>query len=251
MTLTTFQDSPTSAQQEVAPEANESMMDYPNQKSPNQIKRELAKATPKFDVKRMFDLAMCLVLLPFIIPIAGIVGLLILFDSPGPIFFRQKRIGYKGQAFTIYKFRTMYHKFDDSKHREYMKQYISGQAATQADGSFKPPIENQITKTGRFLRKTSLDELPQLINVLKGDMSIVGPRPHVEWEVQEYEAWHRLRLAVKPGITGLAQVNGRSSITFDLLIKYDIDYVRNQSMALDFQIMIQTVLAVLKRNGAG
>jgi lipopolysaccharide/colanic/teichoic acid biosynthesis glycosyltransferase len=101
------------------------------------------------------------------------------------------------------------------------------------------------------LRATSLDELPQIINVLRGEMSIVGPRPNVEWEVQAYEAWHRKRLAVKPGITGLAQVSGRSAISFDQLVRYDIEYVNKQSLMLDIQIMVQTVTEVLKRSGAG
>lgn len=206
--------------------------------------------TASLMAKRTLDVLICLILIPVLVPVILAIGLAILLDSPGPILFKQKRIGQNGESFTIYKFRTMYHKFDDSKHREYMKQYIGGEAKQEGD-SFKPPIENQITSVGAILRSTSLDELPQLINVVCNEMSIVGPRPNVEWEVQEYEAWHRRRLAVKPGITGWAQVNGRSSISFDELVKYDIEYVNNQSLTLDIKIMVQTVTAVLKRSGAG
>ena len=206
--------------------------------------------TTSLTAKRILDILICLVLIPVLVPVIAAIALAILLDSSGPFLFKQKRIGQHGRPFTIYKFRTMYHKFDDRHHREYMKQYIGGQAE-QAGDSFKPPIENQITRVGNILRRTSLDELPQLINVFRGEMSIVGPRPNVEWEVQEYEAWHRKRLIAKPGITGLAQVSGRSAITFDELVKYDIEYVENQSLALDIKIMIQTVTEVLKRNGAG
>ena len=182
-----------------------------------------------------------------------IIGFFILLDSRGPVLFKQTRIGKDGRPFKIYKFRTMYHKFDDSSHRAFMKQYINyikGQVGQEKE-SFKPPIEKQITKVGRILRKTSLDELPQLFNVLRDEMSLVGPRPNVEWEVREYEPWHRERLHVKPGITGLAQVNGRSAIYFDKLVKHDIEYVRQQSVMLDVKIIVQTVTTVVKKQGAG
>lgn len=201
-------------------------------------------------VKRSFDLLLCFVLVPILTPLMIIIGLIILLDSRGPALFKQKRIGKDGQPFTIYKFRTMYYKFDDSSHRVFMKQYVNGQAG-QKNGSFKPPLEKQVTKVGRVLRKTSLDELPQLFNVLRGEMSIVGPRPNVEWEVQEYEPWHRERLWVKPGITGLAQINGRSAISFDTLARYDVEYVRNRSIRLDIEIIMQTVMTIIKKNGAG
>lgn len=201
--------------------------------------------------KRTLDIILCIAILPFILPVLGVVSFFILLDSRGPVLFRQKRIGKDGKAFTIYKFRTMFHKFDDRKHRAFMKQYIVGKVGQQGNGSFKPPIEQQITRIGRILRKTSLDELPQIINVLRGEMSLVGPRPNVEWEVQEYDGWHRERLKVKPGITGLAQVRGRSAIAFDELVKYDIEYVRNQSLMLDIKILIQTVTTVFEGSGAG
>jgi lipopolysaccharide/colanic/teichoic acid biosynthesis glycosyltransferase len=215
-----------------------------------QMQSTMKTAKPSPVGKRILDVVVCLALLPVLVPVIAMVSLAIMLDSPGPMLFKQKRIGKDGKPFTIYKFRTMYHKFDDSAHREYMKKYIGG-GVKQSNGSFKPPIENQITRIGRILRATSLDELPQIINVLRGEMSIVGPRPNVEWEVQAYEAWHRKRLAVKPGITGLAQVSGRSAISFDQLVRYDIEYVNKQSLMLDIQIMVQTVTEVLKRSGAG
>ncbi len=199
--------------------------------------------------KQVLDIVICLAIIPVLVPVILGIVIAILLDSRGPVLFKQKRIGKDGKPFTIYKFRTMFHKFDDRHHREFMKQYIGGKT-DQGNGSFKPPIEQQITRVGHVLRGASLDEMPQLLNVLRGEMSIVGPRPNVEWEVHTYEAWHRVRLQVKPGITGLAQVNGRSSIPFDELVRYDIEYVRNQSITLDVKIMIQTVTTVLKRSGA-
>lgn len=222
-----------------------------NRSKADQIKLSMKPTSLPFSIsKRLFDLSICLVLIPFVVPLIVVVGLIILLDSGDPVLFKQKRIGQGGIPFTIYKFRTMFHKFDDSEHREFMKQYIGGDTR-QANGSFKPPIEKQITRIGRILRNTSLDELPQLLNVLRGEMSIVGPRPNVEWEVQAYEAWHHQRLEVRPGITGLAQINGRSSILFDELVRYDIEYVQNQSLRNDIKIIVQTVVAVLKRSGAG
>lgn len=200
--------------------------------------------------KRAFDLLIALLMLPILVPVFVTIGILIVLDSPGPVFFRQTRVGKDGREFQIYKFRTMVHKFDDSAHREYMKQFIQGGAEASENGDFKPPITKQITRVGAFLRKTSLDELPQMINIVQGNMSLVGPRPNVVWEVEEYDPWHTERLEVKPGITGLAQVHGRSSISFDEIVSYDVEYVRNQSLWLDFKIIIGTFLAVMKREGA-
>ena len=201
--------------------------------------------------KRFFDILLCLLLIPVLIPIMGLISIFILTNSPGPVLFKQRRIGKDGQPFTIFKFRTLYHQADSTRHQEFMRQYIVGKALKHGNGSYKPPIERQITSVGRLLRKTSLDELPQIINVLRGEMSLVGPRPNVEWEVQEYQNWHRERLSVKPGITGLAQVKGRSSISFDELVTFDIEYVQNQSIGLDFKIMFLTLLIVFKGRGAG
>ncbi len=205
--------------------------------------------------KRLMDVVLILVLIPFAIPLLAIAAIAIKLSSPGPVLFKQTRIGKGGQLFEIYKLRTMRHNVDKSEHRRFMEEYIRGQAFRNGkDGEqlvYKPSIENQITKVGHILRKTSIDELPQIFNIWRGEMSFVGPRPNVLWEVEAYSDWHKERLEVKPGITGLAQVKGRSGISFDQLVKYDLEYVRNQSVALDLKIFWWTIAVVLNGNGAG
>jgi lipopolysaccharide/colanic/teichoic acid biosynthesis glycosyltransferase len=226
--------------------------------------------------KRVMDVALCLLALPVALPLMAICALAIRIDSPGPIFFIQERIGRGGRRFRMHKFRTMQHNLDDSLNRAFMKAFVNGQiggdGAGGKDGSFhclsaktsvnpllgnngngriyKPIQDSQITRVGRILRKASLDELPQILNVLKGDMSLVGPRPNVPCEVDEYRSWHHERLEVLPGITGLAQVRGRSGISFDRIVKYDIEYVEKQSPALDLKILWWTLVAVLLGTGA-
>lgn len=206
---------------------------------------ELAKAT--------LDVALCIALLPFAVPIMTLVVLAICLESRGSPIFVQERIGLRGRRFRMYKFRTMKHDYDDSDDRQFMKAYIRGDISSSPGESgplvFKPNHEACITKVGRFLRRTSLDELPQIFNVLKREMSLVGPRPHVAWEVEEYRRWHRGRLDVLPGITGLAQVQGRSGITFDQMVRLDLEYVRECGVKLDLRILWRTLLAV--RNGQG
>ncbi len=204
-------------------------------------------------VKRTFDVTVCLLAAPILLPVGLLIALAIKLDSPGPVFFIQDRIGKGGRIFKIIKFRTMYHNIDDSEHRIFMKEYVRGNLSANPAGKkvFKPLKENQVTRVGRILRKTSLDELPQLINVLKGEMSLVGPRPNVPWEVEAYLGWHTERLEVLPGITGLAQVKGRSGISFDQIVKYDIEYIRNQSLLLDLKILWWTFASVLAGKGAG
>lgn len=200
--------------------------------------------------KRLIDITICLMALPVVLPIALLIALLIKLDTPGPIFFTQIRVGRKGRTFTIIKFRTMQHNCDDQRYRDYMTGYIRGHI-TKSKRNFKPPISHLVTRMGRLLRKTSLDELPQIFNVLKGEMSLVGPRPHVPWEVAAYADWHTERLQVLPGITGLAQINGRSELLFDRLVEYDLEYIRRQSLRNDLQILWRTIHIVLKQNGAG
>lgn len=199
--------------------------------------------------KRILDVVVCLILMLFAAPVALIVSLIIRLDSPGPIFFVQDRIGKGGRAFKLIKFRTMQHNIDRGSHRTFMKSFINGQIGTQGQ-IFKPAHNSHITSVGRILRKTSLDELPQLINVIRGDMSLVGPRPNVLWEVEEYQGWHKERLEILPGITGLAQVRGRSSIRFDEIVQYDIEYVKKRNMWLDLQILWWTFVSVLFGKGA-
>ena len=173
-----------------------------------------------------------------------IIGPAIVIESPGPIFFSQTRIGKNGRRFKIYKFRSMYMDAEERKKELMEKNKMSGLM-------FKMDDDPRITKVGKFIRKTSIDEFPQFLNVLKGDMSLVGTRPPTEDEFKQYKARYKKRLAMKPGITGLWQVSGRSSITdFEDVVKLDVQYIENWSFGLDLKILIQTVLVVLKHDGA-
>jgi lipopolysaccharide/colanic/teichoic acid biosynthesis glycosyltransferase len=202
-------------------------------------------------IKRIIDIVIALIGLVFLSPLVMAIALLIKLDSPGPALFLQTRIGRGGRPFHIFKFRTMQHKLDDGHHKAFMRAFVRGEIGQSKEKRlYKPFTETQVTRMGRMLRKTSLDELPQLINILKGEMSLVGPRPNVVYEVEEYSNWHRRRLEVLPGITGLAQVNGRSALNFDAIVKYDIEYIRRQSLWLDLNILWQTFATVLKKQGA-
>jgi len=202
--------------------------------------------------KRVMDVALCLLTMPLALPLLAICALAIRIGSPGPVLFVQERIGKGGRRFRMYKFRTMQHNLDDSYHRTFMQAFVNGRIDGDENGVaiYKPIQASQVTWVGRILRKTSLDELPQLINVLAGEMSLVGPRPNVLWEFEEYKGWHQERLEVLPGITGLAQVRGRSGITFDSIVKYDIEYIERQSLAMDLRILWWTVVSVLLGEGA-
>jgi lipopolysaccharide/colanic/teichoic acid biosynthesis glycosyltransferase len=185
-------------------------------------------------------------------------------DSPGPVFFVQERIGSKRrkkdgrtswevQKFRLYKFRSMVKDADDALHRAHIKAFVEGTIEGHA-GSHAPVklgADPRITRIGHILRKTSLDELPQILNVLRGDMSLVGPRPVPEYEVAEYrEAWHHGRLATIPGLTGLWQVKGRGQVSFEEMIQLDLEYIRDQSLWLDLKILWLTIPTVLSGRGA-
>ncbi|HMQ51127.1 MAG TPA: sugar transferase [Anaerolineae bacterium] len=203
--------------------------------------------------KRLLDLSICVALAPFLVPVALILAIIIRLDSPGPAIFVQERIGKDGRPFNFYKFRTMYHNIDRDSHRSFMKAFVNGKVELSAHQTlqvFKPSHEAHVTLVGRILRRTSLDELPQLINVIKGEMSLVGPRPNVVWEVEEYKGWHNERLEVLPGITGLAQVRGRSGILFDEIVQYDIEYLKRRSLKFDLQVLWWTVISVVLGKGA-
>ena len=202
--------------------------------------------------KRLLDMTISLLILPFALPVMLICAAAIALDSPGPVLFVQNRVGKGGRRFKLYKFRTMYQNCDTSGHRAFMRAFVNGEVDEKATGNgvYKPFSDQQLTRVGRILRKTSLDELPQLINVIKGEMSLVGPRPNVPWEVDAYRGWHKERLEILPGITGLAQINGRSSNTFDKIVRYDIEYIENRGLALDLKILWQTVTSVLAGKGA-
>jgi len=173
-----------------------------------------------------------------------IIGPAIVIESPGPIFFSQTRVGKNGRKFKIYKFRSMYMDAEERKKELMERNKMSGLM-------FKMDDDPRITKVGKFIRKTSIDEFPQFLNVLKGDMSLVGTRPPTEDEFRQYKARYKKRLAMKPGITGLWQVSGRSSITdFEDVVKLDVQYIENWSFGLDLKILLQTVLVVLKHDGA-
>jgi lipopolysaccharide/colanic/teichoic acid biosynthesis glycosyltransferase len=172
------------------------------------------------------------------------------------VFFRQQRVGQFGQHFTFLKFRSMRTNNDHSVHKEFITKFIASQASRQStngngEGVFKLTNDPRITAVGRFLRRTSLDELPQFLNVLGGEMSLVGPRPPIPYELAAYQTWHRRRvLEVKPGITGLWQVTGRSRVNFDEMVRLDLRYATTWSPALDFTILMRTPLAVIKGDGA-
>jgi lipopolysaccharide/colanic/teichoic acid biosynthesis glycosyltransferase len=188
-------------------------------------------------------------------PLWLIISLLIKFDSRGSIFFKQERVGMDGRIFLCYKFRTMKTDADENVHREAYRKNIEGLAGANAGDDEKPvfgKVKNdpRITRVGRFLRRSSLDELPQFLNVLKGDMSVVGVRPPIPYEVENYDLRHRKRLDMKPGITGLWQVSGRNRLTFEEMVKIDLYYIENWSLWLDLKIILLTLPAVLRGDGA-
>jgi lipopolysaccharide/colanic/teichoic acid biosynthesis glycosyltransferase len=199
------------------------------------------------------DIGLCLLALPLVLPLLAIIGVLIHLESPGPAFFTQERVGKRGRRFRMYKIRTMQHNLEDPSHGEFMRAFVRGQiAGTGKDEAvYKPHKASQVTRLGHFLRRSSLDEVPQVFNVLKGEMSLVGPRPNIPLEVEAYQPWHMARLAVLPGITGLAQVRGRSCITFDDIVRYDIEYIETQRPVLDLKILWWTAMAVVSGKGTG
>jgi len=192
------------------------------------------------------------VLLCLLGPLLALVAAAIKVNSKGPVIFRQVRVGQHGQPFNFLKFRSMYVGSDAAIHREYVTTFISGGAPPiGTDGVYKITNDPRVTAVGRWLRKSSLDELPQLWNVLRGDMSLVGPRPPIPYECECYALWHRRRvLEVKPGITGLWQVTGRSRLNFDDMVRLDLKYSKQWSIWLDIKILLQTPKAVLMGEGA-
>ena len=207
-------------------------------------------------VKRMMDILGSLVGLLISSPLMLVTAIAIKITSPGPIIFKQSRLGMKGVRFPFYKFRSMYWNVDDRIHREYVTNLIKGELEkiNQRDEEtplFKMKSDPRVTRVGRIIRKTSIDELPQFFNVLKGEMSLVGPRPPLSYEVEKYEPWHLRRiLDVKPGVTGLWQVGGRSTISFNEMIRLDLRYAQNWSLWLDLKILLKTVRALIPSKGA-
>ena len=206
-------------------------------------------------VKRAFDILISGLALIILSPVWLVVSLMVKRDSSGPAMFKQERVGMDGRIFLCYKFRTMHAGSDDSVHREAYQRNIKGDADANAGDTTQPVFgkvrdDARVTRSGKFLRRSSLDELPQLFNVLKGDMSVVGPRPPIPYEVVAYELWHRKRLDVKPGITGLWQVSGRNRLTFEEMVRTDLYYIENWSLWLDLKIIFLTLPAIWRGDGA-
>jgi len=206
-------------------------------------------------VKRSIDIVGSLLALTFGLPLFVAIAVAIKLTSKGPVLFRQQRLGQYGKQFHFLKFRSMYVDNDESIHRDFVTRFIVNangcNQAPEGQSPYKLTADPRVTCAGRFLRKTSLDELPQFLNVLKGDMSLVGPRPPLPYEVECYHVWHRTRLlAAKPGITGLWQVSGRSRVKFDDMVRMDLRYAKSWSLWLDLKILLQTPHAVFSGNGA-
>lgn len=196
-------------------------------------------------VKRASDLVVALTTAVLLSPLWLLIALLIKLDSRGPVFYKQERVGMDGRVFLFYKFRSMHSGTDDASHREFQRKYIKGEPDSNLGDEGRPAYkllgDERVTRLGRILRKTSLDELPQFFNVLRGDMSVVGPRPPIPYEVESYDLWHRKRLDMKPGITGLWQVSGRNRLPFDEMVRMDLYYIENWSLLLDLKIILQTL----------
>jgi len=207
-------------------------------------------------VKRAIDIIGATALLILAAPLMLVTAIAVRLTSPGPVIFRQMRIGRGGKPFPFYKFRSMRCDNDDAIHREYVKNLIQARHDEINEGDVDKPVyklqsDTRITTMGRIIRRTSIDELPQLFNVLKGEMSLVGPRPPIPYEIEDYQSWHMRRLQeVRPGITGLWQVEGRSKTSFDDMVRLDLQYIRNWSLWLDIKILLRTVKVVIRGDGA-
>jgi exopolysaccharide biosynthesis polyprenyl glycosylphosphotransferase len=204
-------------------------------------------------IKRVSDIIIAALTLVLLAPVWLLIALLIKLDSKGPILYAQERVGMDGRIFVVYKFRTMRMNADSEIHREYQRKFIAGDAEANVGDASKPAYklrdDPRITRVGRILRRLSLDEVPQLFNVLNADMSVVGPRPPIPYEVEAYELRHRRRLDMKPGLTGLWQVSGRNRLPFEEMVKLDLFYIENWSLLFDMKIILRTVLVMLRGDG--
>lgn len=204
-------------------------------------------------LKRTFDLIFAALAITLLFPVWLLIALLIKLDSKGPVFYTQERVGMDGRLFLLYKFRTMKAGADPDLHREYQRAFIAGRAEANLGNDTKPTYkllsDPRITRVGRVLRRISLDEVPQLLNVMSGDMSLVGPRPPIPYEVEAYELWHRKRLDMKPGLTGLWQVSGRNRLPFEEMVRLDLFYIENWSLLLDLKIILRTGFVMLGGEG--
>lgn len=227
------------------------------------IKVDYDSGAVGFALKRSIDVALTVLAFTLLAPLMLIISLFIVVDSHGPVIFSQDRVGsrrrrkngqvaWETHVFRMHKFRSMIHNADQTMHQEYIKSFVSGEVEVSGEQDLKYKLvdDPRITRVGRMVRSTSLDELPQLFNILKGEMSLVGPRPVPVYEVAEYDDWHYERLAVLPGLTGLWQVSGRGNVSFDEMVRLDIEYVRSRSLWLDIKLLILTVPAVFAGRGA-
>ena len=204
--------------------------------------------------KRILDIAFTLLILLPLCIVFVIIAVAIWMDSKGPILYRQKRVGLRGAEFNIYKFRSMHVNSDDSVHRDSIIKYMNGQEMNMGTAAaikfqFKLSDDPRVTRVGRFIRKTSIDELPQFFNVLRGEMTLVGPRPPLPYEVELYTPHNWLRLSGKPGLTGIWQVYGRSRVTFQDMVEMDIDYLQHQSLWEDLKLIALTVPVMIRGRG--
>jgi lipopolysaccharide/colanic/teichoic acid biosynthesis glycosyltransferase len=201
---------------------------------------------------RLLDLIVASVTLLVLAPLMLIIAIVIRLESPGPALFRQRRLGRSLRPFTVNKFRTMRHGASHDAHRQFVQSLIAGEEPEAVAGTprFKMASDARITRVGHFLRRSSLDELPQLWNVMRGEMSLVGPRPPIAYEVERYPAHWFARFDVKPGLTGLWQVSGRCELTIEQMVGLDIDYVRRRSVRTNLSILLRTIPAVLTHRGA-
>lgn len=200
-------------------------------------------------LKRVIDAVGALVLLLLLSPLFLIVALAVVIDSGWPIFYRGERIGRQARTFQVLKFRSMRVNADASVHAEYLRELLTGRAEA-TDGIYKIPRDPRITRIGGFLRKSSLDEFPQLVNVLRGEMSLVGPRPEVPYALADYEPWMFRRFEVQPGMTGLWQVSGRAQLSLRDMLRLDVEYADRCDIRLDVGILVRTIPAVLRATGA-
>jgi lipopolysaccharide/colanic/teichoic acid biosynthesis glycosyltransferase len=223
---------------------------YPDLLSPDR------KDDSALRIKRAMDVAGSACLLICLSPILAAVALAVKTTSKGPVLFKQERVGQYGKRFTFLKFRSMVWENDQSAHKEFVTKFIANQADHQSvhpkrEGIYKLTKDQRVTPVGKFLRRSSLDELPQLLNVLKGEMSLVSPRPPIPYEMAVYKTWHRNRvLRAEPGITGLWQVTGRSRVKFDEMVRLDLRYASSWTPWLDMKILLSTPMAVLRGTGA-
>jgi lipopolysaccharide/colanic/teichoic acid biosynthesis glycosyltransferase len=200
-------------------------------------------------LKNVLDIVIAVLALVAFSPVLLIIALAVKLDSPGPAIFKQKRIGRDGRPFTVWKFRSMHVNADDKPHREALQKLAQGEPAATVDGQgfFKPVDDPRVTRLGKFLRATGLDELPQVVNLLRREMSVVGPRPAIPYELDLYKDWYHRRLAMRPGVTGLWQVRRHDTENFDDVMRLDLEYIDSFSIWLDLKIILLTVPMILLR----